>query len=77
MAHGQTAEGKKRRESEAWKGRHTKWWPIKDGTGGVRGPPEEEVMDQTPAVEEGGAKSRKNLGALLWPLALHIFYISN
>lgn len=25
----------------------------------------------------GGVESHKNLDALLWPLALHIFYISN
>lgn len=50
---------------------------MKDGTRRVRGPLEEEVMDQTPVQEEGGVKSHKNLGALLWPLALHIFYISN
>lgn len=36
-----------------------------------------EEEHQTLAEVEGGVKSRKNLGALLWPLALHIFYISN
>lgn len=41
---------------------YTKWWPIKDGTGGARGPLEEEVMDQAPAVGEGGVKSRKKSG---------------
>lgn len=56
---------------------YTKWRHIKYGTGGVHGPLEEDKTDQTPVERKGGVKSRKNLGALLWPLALHVFYISN